>query len=140
MEDNMHWVFFLCDKKTKNVVAGYQAPHHPCYGNGANPNKVPTPFGNYDHSSYDAIVINLSSSEIAAMKIKYPDSDLLGIIHADYEIDHTSTAPWTTEPQAVGLSEGWDIAYLERIPVTALKAVIPKPSYVQCKKLKLKGK
>jgi len=40
----VHWIFILRDKITKDIISMYQAPDHPCFGNGGDPNDVPHPF------------------------------------------------------------------------------------------------
>ena len=52
----VHWVFILRDKTTKDTIAMYQAPDHPCFGNGGKPLLVPHPFGSYDPDKHVIIV------------------------------------------------------------------------------------
>jgi len=41
------WIFLLRDKQTGRIVSAYQAPDHPCFGNGNDPVLIPHPFGRH---------------------------------------------------------------------------------------------
>ena len=64
----VHWVFILRDKVTKETISMYQAPDHPCFGNGGKPLLVPHPFGSYDPDKHEIIVINPSDEDIFNMQ------------------------------------------------------------------------
>jgi len=86
------WVFILRDKLTKDIRAMYQAPDHPCFGNGGKPSIVQHPFGGYDSDKYAIVVINPTEKEVTEMKAQtevgdseYTMQDLL----EDYVQDDT---------------------------------------------------
>ena len=55
-----HWIFLLIDKVTKKMVGGYQAPDHPCYGNGGDEVQVSHPFGSYDQTKHEIVIVDNS--------------------------------------------------------------------------------
>lgn len=52
-------IFLLLDKIAKEILAAYQAPDHPAYGNGGNFDKVPHPFGNYNSDTQEIILLDI---------------------------------------------------------------------------------
>ena len=87
------WIFILRDKITKKALSMYQAPDHPCMGNGGKPLLVPHPFGNYDKAKYEIIVINPTDEELKIMRAKtvvqdseYDIKALLDYIKDDTEL------------------------------------------------------
>jgi hypothetical protein len=149
----IHWIFILRDKITKNILSMYQAPDHPCFGNGGKPLLAPHPFGSYDETKHEIIVINPSFAEIEQMEMETivndetkPDKDLLEVITENYEIDENSNPAWPTKPVTVGLpkhiiKEGKkilvDYRFMHKEPVVEpLRKVIPKPDYIKVKTLK----
>ena len=152
----IHWIFVLRDKITKQTISTYQAPDHPCFGNGGKPSLVPHPFGNYDETKHELIVINPTLAEIEQMELETivddetePDKDLLEIITENYEIDENSNPAWPSKPVTVGLPKHIkdktgkkilaDYRFMGKNDVVEpVKKVIPKPSYIKCKSLKRK--
>jgi len=55
-----HWIFLLVDKTTKQIISSYQAPDHPCYGNGGDEIEIPHPFGSYDPSKHEIVIVDNS--------------------------------------------------------------------------------
>ena len=140
------WIFILRNKLTKEIKAMYQAPDHPCFGNGGKPLLVPHPFGNFDPETQEVIVINPSEKEVVEMKEKTikgedePDKDLLEVIVEDYEINELSNPPWPKIPVTVGLPAGRDWKREpDGVPVIPIKKVIPKPDFVITKSLRKKN-
>ena len=139
------WIFILRDKITKDIKAMYQAPDHPCFGNGGKPLLVPHPFGSYDPETQEIVVINPTEKEVTEMRGKCekgedePDKDLLEIIVDEYEIDENSAPKWPTKKVTVGLPKDRD---WKRDPddtkVTPIKKVIPQPKGILVKKLRRK--
>jgi len=139
------WIFILRDKITKDIISMYQAPDHPCFGNGGKPSVIPHPFGSYDPETQEIVVINPSEQEVTEMKRRCekgedePDKDLLEIITEEYEIDENSAPKWPTKEVTVGLPKDRD---WKRDPddtkVTPIKKVIPRPKGVLVKKLRRK--
>lgn len=141
----VHWIFVLRDKITKDIISMWQAPDHPCFGNSGKPKLVEHPFGNYDSAKCEIIVVLPSKEQVKAIRnitIKgenEADKDFLEAIWQVFEIDEKSNPTWPTEKVTVGLPPDWDDAWLSQRPVRPIKKVIPKPDYVLCKSLKLKA-
>jgi len=136
------WIFLLRDKITKNVIASYQAPDHPCMGNGGKPLLVPHPFGSYDPAKHEIIVINPSDEEVfnmqdaCIMPEDKPDRDILEVIMEDYEIDEDLQTEWPKKEITVGLPKGIDWKRMpEGSKVIPIKKRIPKPEYITTRKL-----
>jgi len=127
----VYWVFILREKLTKKILAMYQAPDHPCFGNGGKPLLVPHPFGNYDLTQHD--VLEMREGCIVQAEDD-PDQDLLQVIKEEYDIDDISAEPnWPTKKVTVGLPPEADFigAVKEPIPVPLIKKSIPKPKEVR---------
>jgi len=137
------WIFILRDKITKEVKAMYQAPDHPCFGNGGKPLLVSHPFGSYDPETQEIIVINPSEQEVTEMKGRCergedePDKDLLEIITEEYEIDEKSEPKWPSIPVTVGLPKDYEMKAMGT-EVTSIKKVIPQPNGILAKMLRRK--
>ena len=153
----IHWIFVLRDKITKDIISMYQAPDHPCFGNGGKPLLVPHPFGSYDPETQEIIVINPTNEEIETMELETivddetkPDKDLLEVITENYEIDESSSPAWPTKPVTVGLPKHIkdkktgkktlaDYRFMGKDDVVEpVKKVIPKPDYIKVKRLRKK--
>jgi hypothetical protein len=138
----VHWIFILRDKATKNIIAMYQAPDHPCFGNGGKPLLAPHPFGNYDPDKHEIIVINPSNEDVfnmqdaCIMPEDKPDRDILEVIMENYEIDDELKTEWPKKEITVGLPRNID---WKRMPdgskVLPVKKRIPQPSYITTRKL-----
>lgn len=72
----VHWIFIQRDKLTKNIFSVWQAPDHPCFGNGGKPMLTPHPFPGFDKNTQEIIVINPSKKQILEMKKKTIVPDL----------------------------------------------------------------
>jgi len=133
----------LIEHKAGDIISMYQAPDHPCFGNGGKPLLVSHPFGSYDPDKHEIIVINPTKEEVTEMKGRCekgedePDKDLLEIITEEYVIDENSAPKWPTKEVTVGLPKDRD---WKRDPddtkVTPIKKVIPQPKGVLVKKLR----
>ena len=142
----VHWVFFLRNKITKKVEQTYQAPDHPCFGNGGKPLLVSHPFGHYDPTIHEIVVINPSKAEIEEMhRAKQiedetkPNRSLLEIMEEDYEIDEDSNPEWPKDEVTVGLPLDWNELLLGS-KIKPIKKKIPKPEYVIVRAFKKKIK
>ena len=138
----VHWVFILRDKVTKETISMYQAPDHPCFGNSGKPLLVPHPFGSYDPDKHEIIVINPSDEDVfnmqdaCIMPEDKPDRDILEVIVKDYEIDEDLKTEWPKKEITVGLPKNIDWKRMpEGSKVVPLKKRIPQPSYVTTRKL-----
>jgi len=146
----IYWIFILQDKDTKERIAVWQAPDHPCFGNGGDPEALPHPFLFFDEAKHEIIVINPTKEQVANINngLKRPDGmrdaskDFIEILFEKYEIDEMSTPEWPTRAITVGLP-----MEAEPIPgekVTPIKKTIPDfrtkyaPGVVRLKSLKVK--
>lgn len=138
------WIFILRDKVTKDVISMWQAPDHPCFGNGGKPLLVPHPFPDYDETKHEIIVINPSHEEVEAMKKlgergeDEPDRDLLEVIMKEYEIDEDSKPAWPTKAVTVGLPKDYETKKMGE-EVQPIKKAIPRPPYIKTKSLRRKA-
>ena len=138
------WIFILRDKITKEVKSMYQAPDHPCFGNGGKPLLVQHPFPDYDETKHEIIVINPSHEEVEAMKKlgergeDEPDKDLLEVIMKEYEIDEDSKPAWPTKAVTVGLPKDYETKKMGE-GVQPIKKAIPRPPYIKTKSLRRKA-
>jgi hypothetical protein len=127
------------------IISMYQAPDHPCFGNGGKPLLVSHPFGSYDETKYEIIVINPSHEEVEAMKKmgergeNEPDKDLLEVIMEEYEIDEDSTPAWPTKAVTVGLPKDYETKNMGD-KIATIKKVIPKMDFLHARSLKKKIK
>jgi len=141
----IYWVFILRDKTTKDIKSVWQAPDHPCMGNGNDPVLVPHPFSDFNESEEEIIVINPTEEEVKAIKqgTGYQQDgkaqkDFIEIFLEKYEVDENKEKQWTEEEVTVGLPEDWEDAWMGKGTVTPIKRKIPKPSNVICRGLKEK--
>ena len=82
-----HWIFLLVDKNTKEIMASYQAPDHPCCGQGGDENDIPHPFGEVKD---DQEVVLVDNQVLNELKNKIGKRSLLTIINEEYTIDINS--------------------------------------------------
>jgi len=106
----IHWIFFLRDILTKRVISSYEAPDHPCFGNGGKPLVVPHPFPDADPNEHEIVVVTLDFDQYKEIVAKtgvddeeVPDRSVAQVILEDYEIDENETPDWPTTPVTVGL-------------------------------------
>ena len=83
------WIFILRNKETKEIFARSQAPDHPSYGNGGNPELVPHPFRDYDETKQEIILIEKESAEAIKKLSKEAGKSILTLITEDYNIGET---------------------------------------------------
>jgi len=108
-----HWVFLLVDKTSGATSAAFQAPDHPCYGNGGNPDEVPHPFLNYDSANYEIVLIDHKTTKRLKAKAAGGGS-ILDIINAGYRVDMRSQSAYV--PLHTGRFLGESPVLLESIP------------------------
>ena len=85
-----HWTFLLCDKVEKKIISAYSAPDHPCYGQGAEEDKIPHPFCDYWDKPLPANleIILVDNDKLDEIKAKVTrNRGILQIIQEEYEID-----------------------------------------------------
>lgn len=141
----VHWMFVLRNKISKEIWSMWQAPDHPCFGNGGKPQLMPHPFNNYDTEKYEILVINPSKEQVKIIREATivesetePNKDFLDTILEIYDIDETQEADWPEEEVTVGLPPDWNEAWNSGSPVKPIKKVIPRPSDIVCRSLKRK--
>jgi len=135
----VHWIFILKDKQTGHILSMWQAPDHPCFGNGGKPILVPHPFGNYDPEKHEIIVINPPLEEVEEIlyECERPDDehdkDFLQIIRDHYRIDESTNPPWPDKPVTVALPKKIngkrvdDWRFMPRgMPIQPVKKRIPR--------------
>ncbi|MBA7495375.1 hypothetical protein ES702_05957 [subsurface metagenome] len=91
-----HWLFILWDKtpREEKIISAYEAPDHPCFGNGDDENKIPHPFGNYHIKKLPAhleiILVDLATT-YRLKELTTKDKDLLTIVNERYLPDLSKT-------------------------------------------------
>lgn len=141
-----HWMFFLIDKNTNQILASYQAPDHPCYGQGGDETEIPHPFVDYFNKPLpDQLGIILVDNEILP-KLKSQVTrkrSLLTIINEDYEVDQLSSPVYTpreiVEIDEFGDRRGEVIKVFADGKELKRRLVETLPSCISYKKLKPKS-
>ncbi|MEM5789052.1 MAG: hypothetical protein AAGU11_17195 [Syntrophobacteraceae bacterium] len=93
------WIFLLVNIATGEVLAGYDAPDHPCCGNGDDPREVPHPFVEYLDTTVpenlEIVLLDMQSSRaILADAIGGPGA--LNLLHDGvWRVDTASDLPFT---------------------------------------------
>ncbi len=81
------WIFLLVDKNTKEIITAYQAPDHPAYGNGGDFEKVPHPFGSYDETKQEIVLVDKETCLTLKTESQQIDKSILTLIHEGYSVD-----------------------------------------------------
>jgi hypothetical protein len=128
----VHWIFFLRDKLTKKVIASYQAPDHPCFGNGGDPETAAHPFLSYKKETQEIICVTMTPEEAKKLKEsgRAAGKDFLQYLNEDHEIDEDAEAQWPSIPVSVGLRDDYGVEG------TVEKLVISQPDYILARSLK----
>ena len=149
----VHWIFLKRNKETGIIEAAYQAPDHPCFGNGGKPLLVPHPFSNFNSDTHEIIVMNPTLDDIQRMTLEAinlaedePDRSLLEVILDDYETGTQES--WPDVPVTTGLPLTMEINDKETLvdyrflpPGTKIHPVkkrIVKPAKFLCRSIKKK--
>jgi len=93
-----HWIFLLVDKATKNIVSSWQAPDHPSYGSNADENEMTHPFGAFDGTKYEVVLVDNEILNELKKKITRKKS-MLTLINEEYMVDETSSPEY--EPREI---------------------------------------
>lgn len=80
-----HWIFLLVDKTTKDILQAYQAPDHPAYGNGGDFDKLPQPFGAYDDTKYEIVLLDKDTCNALKAESKSTGKSILTLVNEDYK-------------------------------------------------------
>lgn len=137
------WLFVLRDKITKNPIAWFESPDHPCFGNGGKPLIVQHPFPDFDDNTQEIVCINPNPEEIAKMRLMcfvdaddIPDRSLMEVVQGEYVIVDNVDQNWSETPVTVGLPHGHDWSGMIGRQVDTIKKKIPKPDYIKVAGLK----
>jgi hypothetical protein len=79
------WIFLLVDKITKGIIAAYQAPDHPSYGNGEEPDKFPHPFASYDATKHEIVLIDKETCLTIKQESKDTGKSILTLVNENYK-------------------------------------------------------
>lgn len=141
------WIFILRDKATGKVLSMWQAPDHPCMGNGGKPLLMPHPFLDFDTGTQEIIVVNPDQEEVNRIVSRCtvpgedkPDRDFLDVIMDEYEINEKSSPIWTETNVTVGLPTGHDWKRVtEGAKVAPIQKRIPKADMLTLKTIRRKA-
>ena len=131
----VYWIYLLIEKMNGRIASMYAAPDHPCFGNTNNPNLVQHPFGDVNLDMYEIKVINPETKDIETIEENrdyaygMPHKTFKDSLFELFEIDEESPVQWPNKEVTIGLNK-------QR--TESIKSIIPRPSYVQLAKLKLK--
>jgi len=79
-----YWLFLLVDKITKEIISSSFAQDHPAYGNGGDFDKMPHPFGSYDETKHEIILVDQDT--IAELKAQVTEEkSLLTLVNELYK-------------------------------------------------------
>lgn len=80
-----YWLFICIDRITKDPILMWAAPDHPAYGNGGDFDKLPHPFGSYDETKHEIILVD--NDTIAELKAQVTEEkSLLTLVNEDYKV------------------------------------------------------
>jgi hypothetical protein len=82
-----HWLFLLLDKNTKDIIGAYSAPDHPAYGNGGDFEKLSHPFGNYDETKHEIILVANDTIAILKKESETTGKSLLTLVNEKYKVN-----------------------------------------------------
>ena len=120
-----HWLFLLIDKVTKEILQAYSAADHSAYGNGGNFDKMPHPFGNYDETKYEIILVD--NDTIAELKAQVTEEkSLLTLVNEFYKPEMSKEEVY--KPLHSGKYINEDNKQVKQLVETI-------PSYIKCRKL-----
>jgi len=154
-QNRVHWVFILRARvdcvidgrsfSSGDILSMWQAPSHPCFGNGGEPGLVPHPFPDFDESTMEIICINPTDEEVQQIRAKaimgkgVQNKDFLEVVDEDYEIDDTVQPSYPDMKITVGLSDDWQSLPMGS-KVIPVKERIYQPAMVRTAVLKKKAK
>jgi hypothetical protein len=120
------WIFLLLNKITKEIIAAYQAPDHPAYGNGGDFDKMPHPFGSYDEAKHEIVLVDKDTCLAIKAESKQTGKSILTLVNEIYKVDMDKELKY--EPLHSG-------RFIEKTPELLLKI----PNYIKVRKLKKGG-
>jgi len=85
-----YWIFVLYDKQQHKILASYDAPDHPCYGNGGDENKVPHPFmdylGNPLPDNIEIVLLDMVTTNELRRRSQ-EEGRVISMLLAEYDVD-----------------------------------------------------
>ena len=84
-----YWIFMLIEKVTNKIIRAWQAPDHPCNGTNLTEEEMSHPFGIYDETKHEVVLVDNEILNELKNKITRKKS-LLTLINEECEIDITS--------------------------------------------------
>lgn len=109
------WIFLLIDRITKDIFCAYSASDHPAYGNGGNFEKVPHPFGNYDETKYEIILLDKETCLALKIESETTGKSVLTLLNEEYRPNITKEE--TYQPLHSGKFIGSDPELVQTIPI-----------------------
>lgn len=119
------WIFLLLDKITKEIIAAYQAPDHPAYGNGGDFEKLPHPFGSYDPAKHEIVILDKDTCAALKAESAQTGKSILTLVNEEYKPD-LENKPY------VPLHSG---KFLNENQVQVKQMVETIPDYIKVRKL-----
>ena len=126
------WVFVLREKDTGKVLSVWMGPDHPCFGNGADPERVPHPFPDYNPDKHEILLFNPSPDEVDDLREYMEDNghdSLIDAFRQLYDLSDLREAAWPTKPVTVGLPKKTRDG--KRLGPVPTKKVIPRCPHVR---------
>lgn len=140
-----HWIFILRDKIIKEIMGTWEAPDHPCYGQGGDENDIPHPFVSYFENPLPANleIILIHNSIVDELKGKRTSFNSISeIIIDEYDVDELSSPTYKSreiiEIDEYDDKQGTVIADLGNGKKLKKRMVTSLPSIITYKDLKLK--
>jgi len=109
-----HWIFLLVDKSTKEILSSWHAPDHPSYGNGGDAGKLSHPFGEYDESKQEIVLLDEKTCKSLEQESKQTGKSISTLINEEYKIDFSKKEKY--EPLHSGKFLGQKPVMVEKIP------------------------
>lgn len=88
-----HWVFILLNKISGSIISAWEAPDHPCYGNGDDENEIPHPFISCDLTDKEIILLDMDSINLLK-SLATNKRGILQHLQEDFNIDMTRELPF----------------------------------------------
>ena len=121
------WIFVLREKDSGKVLSMWMGPDHPCFGNGADPERVPHPFPDYNPDKHEILLFNPSPDEVDDLREYMEDNghdSLIDAFRQLYDLSDLREAAWPTKPVTVGLPRKTRDG--KRLGPVPMKKVIPR--------------
>jgi hypothetical protein len=119
-------VFVLIDSVSKKMIAAYQAPDHPLYGNGGDIIKIPHPFINNDLTGKEVLILDKGSIQNLKNRSRTRKETILTVLTDEFDIDTAQEEIY--EPLHTG-------QFLDKKPVLVKRL----PTGIKVRRLKTKA-